>query len=341
MATSDARTVITVAQLGELQSSDAWNACNLANQTQSAFEYTWIPKALNVNKTKYTLPNGGFDLTCALGDLSASKKLPRPLVLLTSLPLSSPEDGNDPDGLVFCVPVPTPRHDTFIVSTYVWENVLGRKNLLQSYLIFMMAGLALQIYSRLAWHEETRGCYFDMCQKTEDFGEAFRTMSGVCAHCETKLAEKIDDRRLRVEQVAAARKLFNRAFHKKVCFLAIPFEREIQSVYKMIVKALAQEEWTMIRADRVTKPRGSADRILLSILSSDLILADLTGNNPNVFYELGWARALGLDRILLTQHQNQLPFDVRDETVVPYVNSDTGRKKLSKDVTLLAGKGAW
>ncbi len=227
-----------------------------------------------------------------------------------------------------------------MVSTHVWENVLGRKNLLQPYLIFMLAGLALQLCSKLAFHQETAGCYFDMCQKTEDFTEAFKAMGGVCDSCEHQLEAKIRRGALRVEQVAAAKRLFNRAFGKRVCFMAMPFSQELQPIYDLITDTLTQKQWTIIRADEISRPRRITDRILLSILTSDLILADLTGNNPNVFYELGLAHAVGSDVILLTQ-ETQLPFDVSTEQTVFYKNTEPELKKLSRHLAKLAGKGTW
>ncbi|MEW6241061.1 MAG: hypothetical protein AB1564_09675, partial [Chloroflexota bacterium] len=58
--------------------------------------------------------------------------------------------------------------------------------------------------------------------------------------------------------------------------------------------------------------------IIASINHSDLIVADLTGSNPNVYYELGIAHAFGRPVILLTQSVSDLPFDLRSYRVLQY-----------------------
>ena len=51
---------------------------------------------------------------------------------------------------------------------------------------------------------------------------------------------------------------------------------------------------------------------------ADLIVADLTGRNPNVFYETGYAHALNKRVILLTQRAEDIPFDLKDYPHVVY-----------------------
>jgi len=54
------------------------------------------------------------------------------------------------------------------------------------------------------------------------------------------------------------------------------------------------------------------------IQQSRLCIADLTGRNPNVLYELGIAQTLGKPCILLTQDINDVPFDIRQYRVIQY-----------------------
>jgi len=49
-----------------------------------------------------------------------------------------------------------------------------------------------------------------------------------------------------------------------------------------------------------------------------LIIADLTGRNPNVFYELGIAHTLGKPVIMLTQSMDYVPFDLRHLRCIVY-----------------------
>jgi Nucleoside 2-deoxyribosyltransferase len=56
---------------------------------------------------------------------------------------------------------------------------------------------------------------------------------------------------------------------------------------------------------------GILDRIFNQISKADVIVADMTGRNPNVFYEVGYAHALGKIVILLTQNTDDIPFDLK------------------------------
>jgi hypothetical protein len=56
---------------------------------------------------------------------------------------------------------------------------------------------------------------------------------------------------------------------------------------------------------------GILDRIFNQISKADAIIADMTGRNPNVFYEVGYAHALGKVVLLLTQNVDDIPFDLK------------------------------
>lgn len=337
MLTTETLKTVTLAQLGDLRAGAARNARNIANQLQGAFRFDWRSERLQLDKDSYSFPNGGFDLAKAAVELLRENTLPRPLILFTSLPFSAPEYATDNEGLLFSGPV-FEDEEVAIVSTHLWEQLPGQRAL-QPYLLFMLAGLTLQFCSKLAYHEEVAGCFFDTCEEATDIDEAFKACK-LCESCEHQMEKRVRAGSLRVEQVAAAKKLFNRAFGKKVCFMAMPFDEHLQPVYEMIADTLAQKKWIVVRADEISRPRRIIDRIQQSILASDLVLADLSGNNPNVFYELGMAHAVGGDVILLTQ-EDKLPFDISTEQTIFYESTEPGLKELSRKLIKLAGKGTW
>lgn len=73
--------------------------------------------------------------------------------------------------------------------------------------------------------------------------------------------------------------------------------------------------------------------------NSDFCLADITGENPNVFYEMGYARAVGKEVIIISQppkEGNSYPIDVRNMIVTEYsVESDEDYDVLSQKVAFL------
>jgi nucleoside 2-deoxyribosyltransferase len=55
---------------------------------------------------------------------------------------------------------------------------------------------------------------------------------------------------------------------------------------------------------------------------AEAVVADLTHRNPNVFYEVGLAHALGKQIIFITQDRDKLPFDVSTSRCVTYDKGD-------------------
>lgn len=67
-----------------------------------------------------------------------------------------------------------------------------------------------------------------------------------------------------------------------------------------------------------------------SILTARLIIAEITGRNANVFYELGMAHSLGKDVVLLSQGEAHIPFDLRRFRHCIYSNDGPGYERLSQ-----------
>lgn len=106
---------------------------------------------------------------------------------------------------------------------------------------------------------------------------------------------------------------------KPVAFVIMPFDAELNEVYSaFIVPTLEEVGYVVRRADDLYSQRNILRDVVESISNSDLIVADLTGLNANVFYELGVAHGLQKSVILLTQNINELPFDLQSYRVIIY-----------------------
>jgi transcriptional regulator with XRE-family HTH domain len=105
----------------------------------------------------------------------------------------------------------------------------------------------------------------------------------------------------------------------KTAFILMPFSEEFEAAYRSFVKeALEEAGFSPTRADDILNQRNIMQDVISSIAAADLVLADLTGSNPNVFYELGIAHALEKPTILITQSVDDLPFDLRSYRVLHY-----------------------
>lgn len=103
------------------------------------------------------------------------------------------------------------------------------------------------------------------------------------------------------------------------CFVIMPFSGWFNSYYvEIYCPAIREAGLIPIRADDLYRPSNIVDDIWESTRNAKVILADLTGKNPNVFYELGLAHALTKPAILITQEMEDIPFDLRSLRIIEY-----------------------
>lgn len=104
-----------------------------------------------------------------------------------------------------------------------------------------------------------------------------------------------------------------------ICFIISPFGDWYDSYYEDIFCPAAREVGLdPHRADDLYRPSAIVHDIWTYVNSAKVMIADLTGKNANVFYELGLAHALGKPVILLTQDISDIPFDLRSLRIIEY-----------------------
>jgi len=111
-------------------------------------------------------------------------------------------------------------------------------------------------------------------------------------------------------------------------FVLMPFSRDLEPVFDAIQEAADKAGLRSFRADAISAAGSIIDQIFESIAKSGLIVADLTGRNQNVMYELGLANAMGKDTVLLSQNIEEVPFDLRNQRVLAYKPSLKGMQEL-------------
>ncbi len=117
-------------------------------------------------------------------------------------------------------------------------------------------------------------------------------------------------------------------------FVVMQFGEPFDSLYKEVIRPVSEEVgFRPFRADDVFRPGVILQDIRRGIVESDVIVAEITPANPNVFYELGYAHALDKPTILLANRNvEKLPFDISGYRVIFY--DDTIRGKRDVEVTL-------
>lgn len=129
---------------------------------------------------------------------------------------------------------------------------------------------------------------------------------------------------------------------KKKAFVLMPFHLSLQHNYKDIYKpALEEAGYEVTRADENMGPVPIMEDIQESILKAKLILCDMSGKNPNVFYELGLAHAVGKPVILVSNKKSDIPFDLRYVRAIVYKSAGEGwENELQKNITKSANATA-
>ena len=97
-----------------------------------------------------------------------------------------------------------------------------------------------------------------------------------------------------------------------LAFILMPFDADFEEVYtELIQKPLADAGFTVRRADSLLNQRNILQDVVRGIAQAELIVADVSGLNPNVMYEVGLAHAMGKRTVMITQDIDELPFDFR------------------------------
>ncbi len=109
---------------------------------------------------------------------------------------------------------------------------------------------------------------------------------------------------------------------KPFIFVLMPFDPKFDDIYKFGIKGAAEDVGAYAeRLDEQLFIEGMLDRIFNQINKSDVLIADMTSRNPNVFYEVGYAHALGKIVLLLTQNKEDIPFDLKHRKHIVYGGS--------------------
>jgi hypothetical protein len=105
----------------------------------------------------------------------------------------------------------------------------------------------------------------------------------------------------------------------RICFVAAPIgdagsdtRKRSDRVLEIIERVVEKHGYKAIRADRMPGPGLVTRQMVRHLLDAPLVIADLTGGNPNVYYELGLRHAVGKPYIQVIAKGEKPPFDLGD-----------------------------
>jgi len=131
----------------------------------------------------------------------------------------------------------------------------------------------------------------------------------------------------------------------KICFVIAPIDKPDSDIRKrsdqvfnhIISPVVTPMGYRPVRADHISEPGIITSQIIQHVVDSPLVVADLTGRNPNVFYELAIRHAIKRPLVQLIKSGEQIPFDVAGtRTISIDVNdldsADMAKKELTKQI---------
>lgn len=114
------------------------------------------------------------------------------------------------------------------------------------------------------------------------------------------------------------------------CFVAMPFEKHFASLWRTVASAARSAGYVPVRVDKEVFTSDVVERVFREIREAKIVVFVSTGRNPNVFFEAGFASALGKEVITLAEDLRSLPFDIRNNNSIEYHD---GLAQLGKRLT--------
>ena len=121
-------------------------------------------------------------------------------------------------------------------------------------------------------------------------------------------------------------------FESDLVAVMMPFNAGFTPVYESMKAGVEAAGMRCLRADDIWERDHILDDVLSLIWRARVVIADLSGKNPNVFYEVGIAHTLGRDTILVAQSMDDIPFDLQGIRALKYLNNGEGRDALTKGI---------
>lgn len=127
---------------------------------------------------------------------------------------------------------------------------------------------------------------------------------------------------------------------KGICFIITPIgeagsaiRRKTDGLISNVIKPICEKlKLQGVPAHEIDNSGSITNQVIKAILESKLVIANLTGLNPNVMYELAIRHATGLPIVCLAENMTDLPFDINAERTIFYSDDMLGAIELKLDL---------
>jgi hypothetical protein len=220
-----------------------------------------------------------------------------------------------------------------LITTRGWETGASKYSF-EKVIAYALVDILLESLNIITpTHDEPKGCPMDFEWGSEKNLAACLSKSDFCPDCRSLILSAIGKGNITLRQMVAIYKILDFIGQRKLCFVLMPFKKRFREIYANYIKpTLTRHNWDCNIAEEIHEEREIINIIWEQVLRADLIIADLTKRNPNVFYELGYSHAVSKETVLLTQSIQDVPFDLRHRQLVEYSPTPKGYKKLVQSI---------
>lgn len=216
-----------------------------------------------------------------------------------------------------------------VISIHNWNQTGFSPWPVERFLLYTVADVLMNIFVDTPVHSTPEQCVGDRCEDPHEINACLAACE-YCPRCRRLISTALQGGRISPRESAAIYRILDAAADRKRLFVLMPFARRFDAIYETVKDTSGPCGWVCLRADDIRHTREIISVIWEEVERADCLVADLSGLNANVFYELGYAHAIRRNTILLTQNLATLPFDLRHRGVIKYRATPAGREALSR-----------
>jgi len=193
----------------------------------------------------------------------------------------------------------------------IWIN-RTRDDMIKDVLLPFIHGqvVAIPKYTGDSWLISFRAARLFFLYKTEEKIDDYSDPRSIGEECTNEFLNEVKALQLGPNLTSILQKSLAPVLNQ--VFVIMKFgDKILDSAYEGVIKPVAQEFGLItLRIDEVRNSGKITDQVLESLAASRFVLADLSGERPNCYYETGFAHALGKELILTIQSKDVIHFDL-------------------------------